>query len=204
MPVDCLRFLSPCRKALYEGIAFTDWLFFISSACVTSVLRTYYTWKTVQSPDKSYNIVPMGLWVCAELSAGICISCLPVTPKLLKHIGPKLSSALTTLKSRSTKASADSGSVSPAKLKSSQRAEGEKLKHPGFNLTLTSLFSSGAKKEDDHELYDQQSVPKREYALLHEESEISMRDDTPGELSQVPPVNLSTMRDDLERGFGRP
>ena len=145
----------------------------------------------------------MGLWVCAELSTGICISCFPVMPKFFKHIGPKLSSALTTLKHRSTKDSADNGSASPATLRSSQRAEGDKLRHPSFKRTLTSVFSSVAKEEDDHELYDQQSLPRRDYALLDEESPVPRRDDTTRELGQMPPVKLATMRHDFETGRGR-
>ena len=138
-----------------------------------------------------------------EISIGICISCLPVTPKFFQNIGRKLSSALTTLKIRSTiKDSVHNGSASAAKSPSLQRAKAEKLKLPSFKHTFTSIFSSDAEEKDEHELYDQQSIPKREYALLHEESAVPKRDDTTRELSQMPPVNLATMRDDLEKGRG--
>ena len=144
----------------------------------------------------------MGLWTYAELSIGTCISCLPVIPKFFQKIGPKLSSALATLKLRSTTNDSD-GSASAAKSKSSQRAEAKILKLPSFKHTFTSVFSSDAKKGDDHELYDQQSLPKREYALLDEESAVPRRDDTTRELSQMPPVKLATTRDDLEEGRGK-
>ena len=145
----------------------------------------------------------MGLWTYAELSTGVCISCLPVIPKFFQHVAPKLSSALTTLKPRfTTKNSANKETASAAKSQSLQRAEREKLKLPSFTNTFTSLFSSVA-KEDDHELSDQQSLPREEYELLHEESAVLRRYNTPRELSQMPPVNFARMRDDLEKGCGR-
>ncbi len=60
------------------------------SACVTSVLRTYYTWKVVNEPDVSYNIVVMGLWTLAEVATGVIVSCLPVLPRFFRDIGPKV------------------------------------------------------------------------------------------------------------------
>lgn len=72
------------------------------SACVTSILRTYYTWKIVKSPDVSYHMLQMGLWTEAEISTGIIISCLPVIPKFIRHFGPKVyGSLLLRLKSTS-------------------------------------------------------------------------------------------------------
>lgn len=148
----------------------------------------------------SYTIVPIGMWTYAEHSIGICVSCLPVIPKFFQHIGPKLSSALTTLKPRfTTKNSANKGLASSAKSPSVQTAEREKLKLPSFKITFTSVLSS-VLKEHDHELYDKQSLPNSEYALLHEESAGPSCDDTWRDWGQMPPVNLATMRDDLEKG----
>lgn len=59
-------------------------------ACVTSIMRTYYTWKIVQSPDITYNLCIMGLWAYAEISIGIVVSCLPVLPKFFNHFGPTI------------------------------------------------------------------------------------------------------------------
>ena len=146
----------------------------------------------------------MGLWTYAELSIGVCISCLPVIPKFFQNIGPKLSSALTTLKLKSTtKDSANNGSASAAKSKSSQRAEAGKLKLPSFKHTFTSIFSSDAEEKDDHELYNQQLLPKREYALLDEESAVPRRDDATRELGQMRQGKLATMRDDLEKEYAK-
>lgn len=62
------------------------------SACISSILRTYYTWKIVTSPDITYHIAQIGLWTYAELATGVIISCLPVIPKFFQHIGPRISS----------------------------------------------------------------------------------------------------------------
>lgn len=35
----------------------------------------------------------MGFWTFAELAAGIIVSCLPVLPRLVQYIGPRISSA---------------------------------------------------------------------------------------------------------------
>ena len=61
-----------------------------NSACVTSILRTYYTWRTVKSSDTSWELLLMGLWSWAELSIGIIVGCLPALSKFFQHIGPKI------------------------------------------------------------------------------------------------------------------
>ena len=60
-----------------------------NSACVTSILRTYYTWQTVEASDTSWELLPMGFWTWAELSVGIIVGCLPALPKFFQHIGPR-------------------------------------------------------------------------------------------------------------------
>ena len=62
---------------------------------MTSILRTYYTWKVVESTDASFNFVVVGLWTWAEMTSGILVSCLPVTPRFFQHLGSKFSSSLT-------------------------------------------------------------------------------------------------------------
>ena len=62
----------------------------INSACATSVLRTYYTWRVVASHDTSWELLPMELWTWAELSIGIIVGCLPALPKFFRHIGTKI------------------------------------------------------------------------------------------------------------------
>lgn len=62
-----------------------------NSACMTPILRTYYTWRTVEMLDTSWELFLMGLWTWAELSIGLIVGCLPAIPKLFQHIGPKIS-----------------------------------------------------------------------------------------------------------------
>ena len=167
------------------------------SACITSVLRTYYTWKIVQSPDISYNMVPMGMWTYAELSTGIVISCLPVIPKFFQYIGPQLSRALTSRHHKMTKES--DNSESSASGKSSDPIREEKLKLPSFKHTFASVLSSNRDGDGDHELCSQLSLPKRNYVMLSEESAVTRRDSA-SELILMPRAKDATMRDDLERG----
>ncbi|KAI4213374.1 MAG: hypothetical protein LQ349_009283, partial [Xanthoria aureola] len=58
-------------------------------ACITSIVRTYYTSES-EIGDVSYKLIIMGLWTWAELTAGILVSCLPVVPRFFQHIGPKV------------------------------------------------------------------------------------------------------------------
>lgn len=61
-----------------------------NSACVTSILRSYYTWRVVETRDTSWELLFMGLWTWAELSTGIIVGCLPALPRFFQHIGPKI------------------------------------------------------------------------------------------------------------------
>lgn len=61
----------------------------MKSACVTSVLRTYYTWRVVESHDINWDLIPMALSTWAELSIGIIVGCLPTLPKFIQHIDTK-------------------------------------------------------------------------------------------------------------------
>ena len=140
-------------------------------------------------------MVQMGMWTYAELSTGIVISCLPVIPKFFQHVGPKVHSALT-LRSKPTQNS-DSKSASATP---SEKVRAEKLKLPSFKHTFASVVSK-TEKDNDHELYSQETLPKGEYVQLHEEVATPSRDAT-RELIQTSPTKLATTRDDLERGHG--
>ncbi|CAD6593760.1 MAG: hypothetical protein ASARMPRED_007916 [Alectoria sarmentosa] len=189
LPMPCVwRLRLPLKKKILMTAIFATGFF----ACITSILRTYYTWKIVQSPDITYNMVRMGMWTYAELSTGIVISCLPVIPKFFQHVGPKISSVFT-MRSKYTKNSGnESASGTP-----SGKIQPEKFKLPSFKTSFSSVISN-TEKDTDHELYSQQSLPKGEYAMLHEETALPSR-----ELSQMPAARLATTRDDLERGYGR-
>lgn len=61
-------------------------LIFLSliSACIVSIVRTYYTFKLVNSGDVTHNVVLLGFWSHAEIAIGIMISCFPVLPRLIQ------------------------------------------------------------------------------------------------------------------------
>ena len=65
-------------------------------ACLTSIMRTYYTWQFVDSSDKSHEFGRFGLWSAAELAVGIITGCLPVMPKFIQHIGSKFHTMFST------------------------------------------------------------------------------------------------------------
>ena len=65
-------------------------IFVVNSACVTSVLRTYYTWRVVESHDINWELLPMGLWTWAEISIRIIVGCLPTLPRFIQHIRTKI------------------------------------------------------------------------------------------------------------------
>ena len=138
----------------------------------------------------------MGMWTYAELSTGIVISCLPVIPRFFQHIGPKLSSAFT-LRSKYTK---DFG-IEAASTTPSDKFRTEKLKLPSFKHTFTSVVST-AKKDNDHELDSQQSLPKGEYVKLREDAAFPRRNASK-DITPMPAARLATARDDLESGYGR-
>ena len=49
----------------------------------------------------------MGLWTWAEMSIGVLIACLPVTPKFVSFVGPKIQSIFSSI--RKTRSSGTSG-----------------------------------------------------------------------------------------------
>ena len=62
-------------------------------------MRTYSTWRFVGSTDKSYELGRFGLWSTAELAVGIIAGCLPVMPRFVQHVGPKIHSGFSTARS---------------------------------------------------------------------------------------------------------
>ena len=180
-----------CLCSTYKDWSRTDISYL--SACISSILRTYYTWKIAGSADISYNMVPVGLWATAELATGFIISCLPVIPKFFQHMWPKVSRALSVLSNFRK----DSKIVSTPSVPVEEPPWSLKLKLPSFKHTFASVFSY-TEKEDVQELHDYLTQPKRHYAILPEQTAVPRRE-AAMELSQMPAARLATRRDDLER-----
>ena len=149
--------------------------------CLTSILRTYYTWRFVDSPDKSYEAARLGLWCTAELAVGIITGCLPTMPRFVQHAGPKLHSVFSSLESKRM-------SDSSRKFTSTTLS---KIKAP-FSKRSTGLSTSNA----DTSPYASQ--PHGEYCMLDEIGtwqHHAKRNSIP-----VPSGGAATRRDDLEYG----
>lgn len=81
------RLKIPLRKKIGLVSVFSAGLF----ACAISIVRTYYTWKVTKLGDVSYNMIFFGLWTYAEISVGIIVTCLPISPRFFQFLGSKLS-----------------------------------------------------------------------------------------------------------------
>ena len=151
------------------------------SACLTSIMRTYATWRFVESPDKSYEFGRFGLWSTAELPVGIITGCLPAMPKFVQHIGPKLQGVFSTL--GSTPASDSSKTFTSTTL--------SKIKAP-FSKRSTELSTS------DTDTPSYTSQPHGEYYML---DKLGASQHQPDRNSiPVPSGGAATRRDDLEYG----
>lgn len=188
LPMPCVwRLHLPLKKKVLMTMIFAAGLF----ACISSILRTYYTWKLAGSPDTSYNIVRMGLWTSAEIATGFIISCLPVVPKFFQTMWPKVSHTFRVM-SRNRKGL---GIPSVPEHPAEELHRSSKIKLPSFKNTFASVFSHTEEGDD-------QTQPEREYAILSEEMAVPRRD-AAREPSQMPAAKLGIIRDDLEKGVPR-
>lgn len=162
-----------------------------SRACVTSILRTYYSWKIYKSEDISYNMIIMGFWTYAEIAIGITVSCLPVIPRFFHHFGPKIRTlVLSRYKSSATSGNKSASTGSTPKIKtvpklsdaSTTRGRGTMASDPWDNST-THIKGDYITLDD----YDERPVvPPKSYKA-----------------SQITASYLdgaARMRDDVERG----
>ena len=120
-------------------------------ACLTSIMRTYSTWRFVESPDKNYELGRFGLWSTAELPVAIITGCLPVLPRFVQHVGPKLHSVFST--TPSTPVTSSTKTFSSTAL--------TKIKTP-FGKHSTGLSTP------DADIYPYASQPHGEYRMLDE------------------------------------
>ena len=78
----------------------SNWCRFCS-ACITSVVRLYYSIKLTRSVDVAYRVTFIGYWTIAEVAMGIICSCLPIMPKLIQHLRVKASAKFSSFDSGS-------------------------------------------------------------------------------------------------------
>lgn len=160
------------------------------SACVTSIGRTYYTFKVAQLPDISYNIALMGLWASTELAIGTIVSCLPVLPRFFQHLGPKVSGIFSfTSKSenKSTPELASAGRYKTTRASLAQRLSFNK-RRTGSNTSV--LWSGPSNPQLEH---NGACVTPRDYDSGRLESGVL------DGLNETPSVRSTSLRqDDLE------
>lgn len=123
------------------------------------MVRTYYTWKIIKSPDITYNICIMGLWAYAEISIGIIVSCLPMIPKFFKHCGPKIHDMFSL------------GSLSEALLRPKLRSTGNTDKTssiPAIRRRFTKCSDGNSIPETCNDFYHMGPELKGEYITLDE------------------------------------
>lgn len=150
-------------------------------ACLTSIMRTYSTWRFVESPDKSYEFGQFGLWSTAELAVGIITGCLPAMLKFVQHVRPKLHSAFST--TRSTPASDFSKTFTFTILTKIKNSFGKHRTGVGTSDADTSSYAS---------------QPHGEYCMLDEFGASQHQENRDPILT--PSGGAATRRDDLEYG----
>lgn len=159
-------------------------IFVANSACVTSVLRTYYTWRVVESHDINWDLLPMGLWTWAELSIGIIVGCLPTLPKFIQHIGTRYRLKL----SRSDTGRATSAVALPSKANVLARVRRPFGKY-GVGQSITDLWS-------DPDM--PRSQQREEYLVLDEFDATPLQAEALNRPIGWPLKAIVTAREDLE------
>ena len=150
-------------------------------------MRTYYTWRFVESSDKSYYFGPFGLWSTAELAIGIITGCLSVMPRFIQHVGPKLHQVFSI---QSTPAKT-SGQDPRSKVFNSTTLTKIKIPYGRHSIGLST-------PDTDTSSYAQ---PQGEYCMLDDFGASQHRADR--DPIPAPGGGAATRRDDLEHGHQR-
>lgn len=164
-------------------------------ACMTSIIRTYYTWKTLHQPDVSYNLTIMALWTWGEMTAGTLVSCLPVAPRFFQHFRSRINGAF----SHGTKSSSAAGrnSTSNTTFNSLQRR---------FGITFQPKWpfgkdSSGSTSETSSASYSRQPRYTGQLSVLSELGVSEFVSDTMNALHHITTEERVTRLGDLENGY---
>ena len=156
------------------------------SACIASILRTYYTWQTVEALDTSWELLPMGYWTWTELSIGIIVGCLPTMPKFFQHIGPKLCRrVLGTAPEHGSSAEADT-------------PNGHVLAR--FQRPFAKYGVGLSVYEERNESYITCKQPRSEYVVLDEVDTSSRKGSGSSGETEYQGKAIATVREDVEYG----
>lgn len=187
LPMPCLwKLQMPMRKKiLMVGVFATGLL-----ACVTSIVRTYYSFQVPKSSDRTYNLELMGLWSWAELTIGIIVGCLPVLPKFIRHICSKVSRNFSST-------SKDGVSAAHGLINSNEPPKANaftKIQRPFTNHVGSSISKSST------DTYSPQARLHGEYLTSDNYDSLSLSAITTHKPTHPLSVVIATRRDDLEYG----
>ena len=202
--VSIYQTLSHQPREIYPSTTDFDKDLLLISACVTSILRTYYAWQIVQSRDISYNAAKMGFWTYAEIAIGTIVSCMPVLPKFFRHFSPKIYATFAS-KSKSKLGS----SSNPRQAKSQSPVMGEKPGNSAKSSFEKPFITKGSGRGETgvlgiwNEAYHPSAAVQvtGEYVTLDEYDSVLPGTDTAGELAPRRAKGIATRRDDLENGI---
>ena len=116
----------------------------MNRACITSIVRTYYTSLLLTSSDVSYYIALIGCWTAAEMAAGILVFCLPIAPRFFSFLNPKIKSLISSLRKSTSFGDGPSGSGSgSSKPRSYETKAPDLVKKPNGNFSTDRNNSTG-------------------------------------------------------------
>ncbi len=150
-------------------------------------MRSYYTWRVVESSDTSYMFATFGIWSEAELSVGVITGCLPVMPKFFQHVGPKIYKMLSPGSTVTKNSTQNPRARSKMSTDALAKVKGSLVRHSTRHIT----------SESDNDPYAQLHG---EYYTLDESEASKSRAKMTGVPIQPPGAGIATRRDDLEYG----
>ncbi|MCJ1449718.1 hypothetical protein MMC28_000046 [Mycoblastus sanguinarius] len=174
------------QKVLVSSIFATGFL-----ACLTSILRTYYTWRVVESPDISYNIIIMGIWAYVEVTIGIIISCLPILPRFVQHFGPRIHGRFF----RKSKSWSSFGNRTGSSIIRERAETSAKIKKPTTRIGDTLLSDHW-----DHPYHPSAEI-EGEYITLDDYDKMPPRKGATSESTPKMAKGTATRREGLENGL---
>ena len=126
----------------------------------------------------------LGLWTGGEVTSGIIVSCLPVTPRFFQYLGPKVCNVVSNIISSSSK----------SRLMTSSGSGSQRLQNQAISI------ERALDQTEEKEVHLNQAHRKDEYMTLSElDSAHTKTDTTTGWLS-TSNGEVLTKQDDLESG----
>ena len=107
----------------------------------------------MDSLDASYDLMLMGLWTWAEITTGMLISCLPVMPKFMQNVRPKISRAFSSTSGSSSNNKPEFTVVSNRTKHPSKPIQRPPLKNDHIRVHTKTLTSTDSDLDYRHDQY---------------------------------------------------